>query len=330
MKKLSFIVIYFLLSISTYAQKKEVMYVSVLGDEPTKCSIVEDKFHEVLCNEYDVRLDQGKGIFSKEIYKELLYQEQGGVLQETMTQFAQKGADYLCVVSYEKIQYGQLYFRAKIFNVGSSILVKTASYISETKHSEMSDIELLQWATLHLIKKLGYAKYVESTLEDIERTRQLIITKQELQANIIKKEKTRCIRRNNAKAFAYSLVPGVGLMMKGRTGEGIGYMLGDVSLVGLGVGMSAYANKLNKIIDNENTSFSQYNKAKRNHATVKSISYCCFGAAAIVYAVNIVRSCVAKPKSGSRLYCTISPINTVSPNLYTSSMSVNLSLTYKF
>ncbi len=136
-------------------------------------------------------------------------------------------------------------------------------------------------------------------------------------------------RTANVKALGLSVIPGVGLMQKGRTGEGVAYLLGDIALIGGGVGMLAYANKQQDIMNDRNTNFDQYNTAKSNYNTAKTVSYCCFGAAAALYVVNLVRSYVAEPKPGARLQWAVVPsMNPTSP--YGSNMSINLALSYKF
>lgn len=145
---------------------------------------------------------------------------------------------------------------------------------------------------------------------------------------ILKKQKN---KKNtaNAKALGLSIIPGVGLMQKGRTGEGVAYLLGDIALVGGGVGMLAYANKQQDIMNDRNTNYDQYNTAKSNYNTAKTVSYCCFGAAAALYVVNLARSYVAEPKQGARIQWAVIPsMNPTSP--YGPNMSVNLALAYKF
>lgn len=136
-------------------------------------------------------------------------------------------------------------------------------------------------------------------------------------------------RRANAKALGLSIIPGVGLMQKGRTGEGVAYLIGDVALVGGGIGMLAYADKQLSIMNDRSTNYDQFIKAKSNYDTAKTASYFCFGTAAALYVVNLVRSYVAEPKPGARIQWAVVPsMNPTSP--YGPNMSVNLALAYKF
>lgn len=136
-------------------------------------------------------------------------------------------------------------------------------------------------------------------------------------------------RKANVKALGLSVIPGVGLMQKGRTGEGVAYLLGDIALIGGGVGMLAYANKQQDIMNDRNTNHDQFITAKRHYDSAKTVSYCCFGAAAALYVVNLVRSYAAEPKPGARIQWSVVPtMNPTSP--YGPNMSLNLALTYKF
>lgn len=135
--------------------------------------------------------------------------------------------------------------------------------------------------------------------------------------------------RANVQATALSLIPGLGLIQKGRKGEGAAYLLGDLALVGGGVGMLSYANKQQNIMNDRNTSFDQYNKAKSNYNMAKTVSYCCFGAGAALYIVNLVRSFVATPKPGARIQWAFAPIlDSTSP--LGQNLSVNFAFVYNF
>lgn len=136
-------------------------------------------------------------------------------------------------------------------------------------------------------------------------------------------------RKANAKALGLSIIPGVGLMQKGRTGEGVAYLIGDVALVGGGIGMLAYADKQLSIMNDRSTNYDQFIKAKSNYDTAKTASYFCFGTAAALYVVNLVRSYVAEPKPGARIQWAVVPaMNPTS--IYGPNMSVNLAFAYKF
>lgn len=133
----------------------------------------------------------------------------------------------------------------------------------------------------------------------------------------------------NMQALALSLVPGIGLMQKGYTGEGVAYLAGDVVLIGAGIGLNIFGNNQKKIMNDRNTTLGEYKKAKSNYDSAKTASYICYGAAAGVYVLNLIRSYVARPKSGAPLQWTFAPsMDSTLP--FGPNMSVNFALEYKF
>ena len=160
MKRLLLTIICALSCTLSYAQSGGVMYVSVIGEQLTqqeKCAI-EDSFHEFLGAKYEIRLDQGRGIFSEEIYRELNYQEMSGAAVDEMKQFAQqKGADKLCVVIVEKGS-NTLYYRAKVYSTWTATLECTARYpvYGDKTISDKPSVEDLQYVSSKLVERLGY------------------------------------------------------------------------------------------------------------------------------------------------------------------------------
>lgn len=135
----------------------------------------------------------------------------------------------------------------------------------------------------------------------------------------------------NFKALAMSIVPGVGLMQKGRAVEGVSYLIGDVALIGGGIGLNIYGNNQKKIMNDRNTTLDAYKKAKNNYDSAKTGSYICYGTAAGVYVLNLVRSYVARPKPGAALQwglTTETVPNMLIPGL--NNQTFNISLCYTF
>lgn len=135
----------------------------------------------------------------------------------------------------------------------------------------------------------------------------------------------------NGTALAYSIIPGLGLIQKGHTAEGVTYMVGDVALLGAGIGFNSHASSQKKIMNDRNTGIDEYNKAKSSYNSSRTASYICFGTAAGLYIINLIRSYVATPKPGARLQWSISPeishdktMSRINP------LSVNMTLSYKF
>lgn len=136
----------------------------------------------------------------------------------------------------------------------------------------------------------------------------------------------------NGTALAYSIIPGLGLIQKGHTAEGVTYLVGDVALLGAGIGFSSHASGQKKIMNDRNTGIDEYNKAKSSYDSSRTASYICFGTAAGLYVINLIRSYVATPKPGARLQWSISPEIGYEYSGFqrNPSMAVNFSLCYTF
>ena len=308
MKKIFLMTISLLLCLSAIAQNnnKKVMAVSVVNETNSKLDrfIVEDIFHEVLKSEYNVRIDQGEGVFSEALFKELSFQEQGGVISESITRFAQKGAELLCVIVVNKV--GEYYYlRARIYDTSTATIIESASYPNLSKEQPIKDIKV---AATKLASGLLSNKDLNTLADGVWSATKKTI---------------------NGKALAYSLIPGVGLMMKGHKVEGTVYMVGDIALIGGGFAFMANANKQKDIKNSHSTGIDQYKSAEKKYNSSKTAAYCCFGAAAGLYIVNLVRGYVAEPKPGARLQWAVVP--SVASTMYGEpNMSVNLALSYKF
>ena len=308
MKKIFLMTISLLLCLSSIAQNnnKKVMAVSVVNETNSKLDrfIVEDIFHEVLKSEYNVRIDQGEGVFSEALFKELSFQEQGGVISESITRFAQKGAELLCVIVVNKV--GEYYYlRARIYDTSTATIIESASYPNLSKEQPIKDIKV---AATKLASGLLSNKELNTLADGVWSATKKTI---------------------NGKALAYSLIPGVGLMMKGHKAEGSVYMVGDIALIGSGLALMANANKQKDIMNNHSTGIDQYKSAEKKYNSSKTAAYCCFGTAAGLYIVNLVRGYVAEPKPGARLQWAVVP--SLASTMYGEpNMSVNLALSYKF
>ena len=300
------------LSTSLFAQK--TLSVSVQSDcvDEKYCHTIEDLFHENLLDAYIVRTFSDKGEFAKARMKELAFQESGNIpyedIKSTQKMFA---ADELMVVVVERLTNGEYYFRAKLFDLETGQLKKTAIYpnISDDSVYEIHNTITLQMVSSHLIARLGI------NIDDMQEQ--------------AKKAYREAVWKPNGIALAYSLIPGVGLMMKGHKAEGAVYMVGDIALIGGGLAFMANANKQKDIMNNYSTGIDQYKSAEKKYNSSKTAAYCCFGAAAALYVVNLVRGYVAERKPGSRLQWAVVP--SVAPTMYGEpKMSVNLALSYKF
>ena len=331
MKTLFLTIVCVLICTSSFAQKREAIYVSVASKQIDEklCHTIEDIFHDQLQDYYDIRLVRDAGIFSEEKRKELAYQESGAVIMNEIKEFGnERGVGLLCVIAVETQKYNnqtEYYFRAKIFDVESGILKKTAIYpnVDDKPIYEIHNTRTLQMVSSYLIARLGINIY------DMQEQARLAEKRQNEEIyNRVAYYKS-AVRKTNGKALAYSLIPGVGLMMKGRKAEGTIYMVGDIALLGGGFAFMAQANKQKDIMNNHLTDIDQYKLAEKKYGNSKSAAYCCFGTAAVLYAVNLIRGYFAEPKPTARLQWAVTP--SIIPSQYgVSNMSVNLALSYKF
>ena len=293
------------------------------------CHTIEDVFHDQLQDYYDIRLVRDAGIFSEEKRKELAYQESGAVIMNEIKEFGnERGVGLLCVISVETQQYNnqtEYYFRAKIFDVESGILKKTAIYpiISDNPVYAIHNTRTLQMVSSLLIARLGI------NIDNMQEQAKKAEEKQNEEIENRKDNYKTAVRRTNGKALAYSLIPGVGLIMKGHKTEGAVYLVGDIALIGGGFAFMANANKQKDIMNNHSTGIDQYKSAEKKYNSSKTAAYCCFGTAAGLYILNLVRSYVAEPKPGARLQWAVVP--SVASSMHGEpNMSVNLALSYKF
>ncbi len=335
MKKLFVTVICALVCVSTFAQqKKEAIYVSVISNQIDESlyHTIEDIFHSQLQDYYDVRLVRESGVFSEEKRKELAYQESGAVLMDEIKEYGnERGVSQLCVISVETQKYDnsrtEYYFRAKIFDLESGQLKKTAIYpdiqYEDEAVFEIHSIRTLQRISSLLIARLGINKENMINIANTARIKE----DKENQAQIASHKSV--VRKANGKALAYSLIPGVGLMMKGHKAEGVVYMIGDVALLGGGFAFMSQANKQKDIMNSHSTGIDQYKLAEKKYNNATTASYCCFGVAAVLYGVNLIRAYCAKPKPNARLQWAFVP--SAVPSLSGSTdMGISFALCYNF
>lgn len=101
------------------------------------------------------------------------------------------------------------------------------------------------------------------------------------------------VKKKNAAALAASVfVPGLGQMTKRHFGEGIGTFLGEAALIGGGVAMLQLAKPQKTIMDDisGNVDYDTFMAAKNKYNTYRYTSYGLFGAAAVLYGVNLWRA----------------------------------------
>lgn len=321
MKKYFITVICTLVSVLSFAQGNIFISAEINDTNvaPSLNQIIEDIFQEhLITTGYNVRVSRDFGPFEKEREKELRYQNSGAVsIEEAIAPGNEMPVGQLCLIYVERINK-EYYFRAKVFDLETKKLYKTAAYPGAEDPSiyDLTNLKTLQVTASKLVAKLGYNKTNAISLaNDFEKS----------QKEISKKNK----RDANATALAYSLIPGVGLMKKGHKTEGTIYLVSDIALLGCGLGLLAYSNNQQAILNNKNSTFEQYNTAKNNYNIAKSVSYCCFGAAATLYCVNLIRSYFARPTIDGSIQWAIAP-SIYNSSYGDSNMSINFALIYKF
>lgn len=101
---------------------------------------------------------------------------------------------------------------------------------------------------------------------------------------------------SNGKALAASFfIPGSGQMIKRRYVEGTFTLLGELVLVGGGVGTYFIGKKQLDIMKDRTVEYEAYCSAQRTYNTMRIISYTCYGAAAALYIFNLYRAYTITP-----------------------------------
>lgn len=110
-------------------------------------------------------------------------------------------------------------------------------------------------------------------------------------------------RKENAKAFCASFfVPGVGQMMKGYGTEGAFTLIGDLGLIGGGVGTYFVAKKQLDLLKSGTLDIETFNVTKTKYNALRITTYSMFAAAGALYVFNLYRACAAKSKK-HQYYC---------------------------
>lgn len=97
------------------------------------------------------------------------------------------------------------------------------------------------------------------------------------------------------------IVPGTYQMKIGKTAEGVAFMGGEIILLSSGFISNAIANKQMKVMQNEDVSLADFQKAKRNYKIQRALNIASFTSATLVYAAHLYRTYSLSSKSGSKL-----------------------------
>ena len=281
----------------------------------------QNEFSEGTKGNYTVRIGKKSDLFK---YKndELRFQHSGAVPENLIKEYGKNSAaDQLCVINVTKRNAGDFAFTVQVYEVETGNYIKGATYPDASKDDakifDASDSRAIQKASRLLIDRLGlFNTNWGAVLSGLD--------------NQFNKHLKEC----NQKALVASLVPGIGLMQKGYKGEGSLYLIGDITLIGGGVGGLLYANNQKEIMNSRTSDYTAYSTAEKNYNAAKTTSYVCFGAAVVLYGVNLIRSYVAEPRPGSKLHnlyikpYAFTPINNPFGNSY--DLGMGLALTYNF
>lgn len=125
-------------------------------------------------------------------------------------------------------------------------------------------------------------------------------------------------------SWGWSLIPGARQIKKGYIGEGLVTMIGEVALVVGGGRCYFMAQDKLGILKKGNLTLDDFNAASKSYETLRTVSYCLWGAAGALYIWNLFRASFMKPKNSTAVAwepSLISSHNMVAPSL---------SLTFRF
>lgn len=121
--------------------------------------------------------------------------------------------------------------------------------------------------------------------------------KKEAEAERQKQDSLQMVKSNNAKALAVSVfIPGAGQMMKRHYVEGSLTLVGEVALLGAGVGTYFGAQQQAKIMNSYGIGYETYQSASQSKKVLEGVSYTFFGLAAALYGFNLWRAYSLEPK----------------------------------
>lgn len=115
-------------------------------------------------------------------------------------------------------------------------------------------------------------------------------------------------KKVDATALATSFfIPGSGQMIKRRYTEGSLTLLGELALVGGGVGTYFIGKKQLDIMNDRTVEYEAFHSARKTYNTMRIISYTCYGAAAALYIFNLYRAYTVtpRPKKSYAFYPTL-------------------------
>lgn len=103
-------------------------------------------------------------------------------------------------------------------------------------------------------------------------------------------------KANTSAIVASVFIPGVGQMLKEHYVEGALTLVGEVALLGAGVGTYFGAKQQTKIMNSYGIDYATYQSAQKAKPIYQGVSYTCFALAAVLYGVNLWRAYTLEPK----------------------------------
>lgn len=134
-------------------------------------------------------------------------------------------------------------------------------------------------------------------------------------------------KANTSAIIASAFISGAGQMVKRHYTEGALTLVGEVALLGAGVGTYFGAKRQTKIMNSYGIDYATYQAAQKAKPIYQGVSYACFGLAAVLYGVNLWRAYTLEPKQRNyAFYPTIIP----EENTTSSNYALGLGATIKF
>ncbi len=141
--------------------------------------------------------------------------------------------------------------------------------------------------------KLGNGNYRVYVLCQVARTGNIVPVWETLR---------RTGESNNWTALAKSaVIPGLGQMGKGRYGAGIATLVGEISLIGVGVGSYLLAQDRLGVIRSSQVSYPDFVNARQSYNTLFAVNRAAWCAAGVLYVYNLVRAFTIQPRGANTL-----------------------------
>lgn len=102
---------------------------------------------------------------------------------------------------------------------------------------------------------------------------------------------------NGIAVLESAFVPGLGQMCKGRVGEGVGMLLGELALVGGGITCYGIANRQLETMKDPSITLADFKVSQKKYNNCRIANIVFFSAAAALHICNMVQAGTIKPKN---------------------------------